>query len=89
MQIVETRGQPEIKGVKLSPIHEMCKGCAKVIVFDEFDGSFCRVYRQPEIFWGNRGGCTMATHMDFSKDAVQGKVRAGQQKGLGKKKVGR
>ena len=86
METQSTKGWPEIKGVRLFPIHEMCEGCAKVIAFDEFDGFFCCVYYKPEIFWGNRGGCAVATHIDFSNGEVQqGKKRAGQQKGLSKK----
>lgn len=89
MKTQSTREWPEIKGVRLFPIHKMCEGCAKVTAFEGFDGSFCCVYHKPEIFWGNRGGCAVATHMDFSNDTTQGKVRAGQQKGSGKKKARR
>ena len=70
---------PQIRGVPLEPIHERCNGCAKVIAFDGFDGLFCSIYRKPSVFW-DRGGCAMATHVDFSVNKEQGKKRAGQQK---------
>lgn len=84
MKIQCTQGWPEFRGIRLHPIHEKCEGCAKVIDFDECDGSYCRVYANPPALWYR--GCTMATHITWGNgETEQGKKRAGQQKSKKKK----
>ncbi len=70
MKINSTKGWPELEcGIRLFPIHEKCEGCAKVIVFDEFSDSYCRVYANPRALWHR--GCAMATHVDWGSNEVQ------------------
>ncbi len=84
MQTQNAKLWPEIKGIRLFPIHEKCIGCVKVIVFEEFDGTYCRVYANPTALWHR--GCPVATHVDWgNNEAQQGKKRAGQQKSRKKK----
>lgn len=87
MKIENVRGWPEFGGIRLSPIHEKCEGCAKTIVSDEFDSSYCRIYANPPALW--RRGCTMATHVTWGDNDTGGRKRVGQQKGSRKKKAKR
>lgn len=68
------------KYFKPGPLHEKCvedKGCERA----NRGQGVCPVYISPKSWWESKGGCPMATHIDFSPEGDEReKIRVGQQK---------
>jgi len=53
------------------PVVEQCEGCQKVL--DLPTGKFCMIFPDPAIKW-RLGTCSMATHVQSSKEAKGAKL---------------